>query len=87
VLSAVLFVPVAVAVFVLSLAEPNAGNCLENGQCTPGLPGYLIPWALWTAAGALLVALAAPWRQARVSALTVQLTAEGTALLVILLAP
>ncbi|MDR3081450.1 MAG: hypothetical protein LBV60_11090 [Streptomyces sp.] len=86
-LSALLFVPAAVVVYILSLFQSNAAQCLEYGECHPGIPGAVAPWSLWIAAAALLVALAAPWLQVRRTALALQLAAECTALLVILAYP
>ncbi|MEV0259846.1 hypothetical protein AB0I49_00655 [Streptomyces sp. NPDC050617] len=83
---AVLFIP-ALAISVLAaLSSERASRCMTYGeQCSPGLlPGWMFEWGLGLGAVALVVALAAPWKRVRQVALTTQIIAEATALLVIL---
>jgi len=83
--AALLFVPAAVVAGALTLASERAGRCLTYGeQCTPGLPGWLFAWSAGVGAVVFLVAVAAPAVRVRRAALTAQVLAEGTALLVIL---
>lgn len=83
--AALLFVPAAVVAGVLTLTSERAGRCLTYGeQCAPGLPGGLFAWSAGAGAVALLVAVAAPAVRVRQAALTAQVLAEVTALLVIL---
>ncbi|MFC9295111.1 hypothetical protein ACFTWH_18665 [Streptomyces sp. NPDC057011] len=85
VLSAVLFVPAALAAGVLVLASEEASRCVTYGeQCAAGLPGWLFGWGAGIGAVAFVVALAAPAKGVRQVSLAVQVFAECTALLVIL---
>ncbi|MEU1155943.1 hypothetical protein ABZ369_23410 [Streptomyces sp. NPDC005918] len=84
-LAALLFVPAAVVTGILMLASEQASRCVTYGeQCAPGLPSRVFEWSAGVGTVALLVALAAPAVRMRQAALTVQVLAEGTALLVIL---
>nr|WP_024127112.1 hypothetical protein [Streptomyces sp. F8]AHE39833.1 Hypothetical protein pFRL5_170 [Streptomyces sp. F8] len=84
-LAALLFVPAAVVTGILTLASEQASRCVTYGeQCTPGLPSWVFEGSAGVGTVALLVALAAPAVRMRQAALTVQVLAEGTALLVIL---
>jgi hypothetical protein len=85
VLAALLFVPAAVVIGILTLASEQASRCVTYGeQCTSGLPSWVFEWSAGAGAVALLVALAAPTVRVRQAALAVQVLAEGTALLVVL---
>ncbi|MFI1279250.1 MULTISPECIES: hypothetical protein [unclassified Streptomyces] len=85
VLSAVLFVPAALAAGVLTLSSERAARCVTYGeQCAQGLPGWLFGWSAGIAVVAFVVALAAPALRVRQAALAAQLLAECTALMVIL---
>ncbi|MEU7600967.1 hypothetical protein [Streptomyces sp. NPDC041003] len=84
-LSAALFPGACLAAGVLLLSSVQVSGCITHGvQCTRGLPGWLFLWSTGIGAVAFIVALAAPARQVRQAALTTQLLAECTALLVIL---
>ncbi len=84
-LAALLFVPAAVVTGILTLASGHASRCVTYGeQCTPGLPNWVFEWSAGVGAVALLAALVAPAVRMRQAALTVQVLAEGTALLVVL---
>ncbi|MFG2668561.1 hypothetical protein ACGFY6_30535 [Streptomyces sp. NPDC048387] len=84
-LAALLFVPAAVVIGILTLASERASRCVTYGeQCAPGLPSWVFEWSIGVGAVALLVALAAPPVRVRQVALAVQVLAEGSALLVIL---
>ncbi len=85
VLSAVLFVPAALAAGILTLSSERASRCVTYGeQCAQGLPGWLFVWSAGIGTVAFVVALAASALRVRQAALAVQLLAECTALLVIL---
>ncbi|MEU8434462.1 hypothetical protein AB0F18_16370 [Streptomyces sp. NPDC029216] len=85
VLAAVFFLPAAVIAMVLALASEQTSRCVTYGeQCAAGLPFALLGWSTAFGALALVVALAAPAVRLRQTALTVQVFAECTALLVIL---
>lgn len=84
-LSAVLFVPAALAAGALVLSSEQVSRCVTYGeQCTAGLPVWLFGWSAGLGVVALVVALAAPARRVRLAALGVQLLAECAALLVVL---
>ncbi|MFD4866824.1 hypothetical protein [Streptomyces sp. NPDC058412] len=84
-LSAALFPGAVVAAVVLLLSSVRVSGCVTYGvQCTRGLPGWLFLWSVGVGFVALVVALAAPALRVRRAALSVQLLAECTALLVIL---
>lgn len=84
-LAAALFPAACLAAGVLLLSSVQVSGCITHGvQCTKGLPGWLFVWSAGIGAVAFIVALAAPARQVRQAALTTQLLAECTALLVIL---
>ncbi|MFE9999836.1 hypothetical protein [Streptomyces avermitilis] len=83
--AAILFVPTAVVVGVLTLTSDRASLCVTYGeQCGSALPGRLFEWSAGAGAVAFLVAVAAPAVRVRQAALAAQILAEGTALLVIL---
>lgn len=86
-LCAVLFVPAAAAVGVLTLTSERASRCMTYGgdECsTSGLPAGLFDWGVGLAVAACLTALLAPAVRVRRAALAVQLAAECAALLAIL---
>ncbi|MCX5115343.1 hypothetical protein OOK13_44345 [Streptomyces sp. NBC_00378] len=84
-LSAVLFVPAALTVGVLTLSSERAGRCLTYGErCGPSLPGGLFVWGVGVGGVACAVALVAPAVRVRRMALIAQLLAECLALIVIL---
>ncbi|MER6316159.1 hypothetical protein ABT237_20585 [Streptomyces sp. NPDC001581] len=83
-LSAAVFPGAVVAALVLLLSSVRVSGCVTYGvQCTRGLPGWLFLWSVGVGFVALVVAVAAPALQVRQTALSVQLLAECTALLVI----
>lgn len=85
VLSALLFVPAALVLGLLTLTSERAGRCLTYGEgCGSSLPGWLFTWSLGLGAVACVVALAASAVRVRRIALVAQLLAEGAALMVIL---
>lgn len=85
VLSAVLFLPAALAAGVLTLASERASRCLMYGEgCGSSLPGWLFEWSVALGGVACAVALVAPVVRGRRLALAAQLLAECTALAVIL---
>ncbi|MEU0146375.1 hypothetical protein ABZ119_10500 [Streptomyces sp. NPDC006288] len=58
VLSALLFVPAALVLGLLTLTSERAGRCLTYGEgCGSSLPGWLFTWSLGLGAVACVVAL------------------------------
>ncbi|MFE6162899.1 hypothetical protein ACFQ7F_28740 [Streptomyces sp. NPDC056486] len=85
VLSAVLFLPAALAVGALAFSSDQAGRCLTYGeQCGSSLPEWLFVLCLGMGGATFLVALVASSVRVRRMALGVQLSAESMALMVIL---
>lgn len=85
ILCAALFAPAALASGMLTLASERASHCLTYGeQCTPGLPDWLFNFSLGLGVVACFIALIASAARMRHMALTIQIFAECTALLVIL---
>ncbi|MBM7439034.1 hypothetical protein [Streptomyces sp. HB132] len=85
ILSAVLFLPAALVVGVLTLSSETAGRCLTYGEaCGSPLPGWLFTCGISLGAVACVVVLVALEARVRRIALAVQLLAEVTALTVIL---
>ncbi|WP_327418682.1 hypothetical protein [Streptomyces sp. NBC_01233] len=84
-LAAALFPAACLAAGIVLLSSVQVSGCITHGvQCTGGLPGWLFVWSTGIGAVAFAVALAAPALQVRQAALTTQLLAECTGLLVIL---
>ncbi|HET6857741.1 MAG TPA: hypothetical protein VFH94_11705 [Streptomyces sp.] len=85
VLSAVLFIPAALAVGLLTLASEQAGRCVTYGeQCGASLPGWMFAWGVSLGLVACVVAVATSAGRVGRVAFTVQLLAECVALTVIL---
>ncbi|MFI6055853.1 hypothetical protein ACIBCO_37980 [Streptomyces violascens] len=83
--SALLFLPAALVAFILTLTTERAGRCLTYGEgCAKGFPEWLFNWSLGLGVVAFIAAVAAPRLRVRQAALTVQVLAEATALMVIL---
>ncbi|MCX4852000.1 hypothetical protein [Streptomyces sp. NBC_00893] len=83
-LSAIVFVPAALAVGVLTLSSERAGRCLTYGeQCGSSLPVALFVWGVGVGGVACVVAMVAPAVRVRRIALIAQLLAECLALIVI----
>ncbi len=83
-LAAALFPAACLAAGILLLSSVQVSGCITYGQqCTRGLPGWLFVWSAGIGAVSFVVALAAPALPVRQAALTTQLLAECTALLVI----
>ncbi|MEU9099899.1 hypothetical protein [Streptomyces sp. NPDC048361] len=82
--AALLFVPTAMALGILLLMSERVSRCVTQGECQPGLPGWMFEWSAGVGAAALLVALVAPASRVRRAALVTQVLAEAGALLVIL---
>ncbi|MFE2750129.1 hypothetical protein ACFXKX_38495 [Streptomyces scopuliridis] len=86
VLCAVLFLPTAPALWVLTFLSERASRCLTYGgeRCGSLLPGWLFTWGVGLAVLACVIASAAPTMRVRRAAFVVQLLSECAALLVIL---
>lgn len=82
---AVLFVPLALGIFMLAMSSDSASDCVLNGEeCHPAPPWALFVWSAALAGAAWLTTLAASTARVRQWTLAVQVLAEFAALVVIL---
>jgi hypothetical protein len=82
---AVLFVPLALGLFMLTMSSDSASDCALNGEeCHPAPPWALFGWSAALAGAAWLTALMASTVRGRQWALSVQVLAEFAAVMVIL---
>ncbi|WP_031515238.1 hypothetical protein [Streptomyces sp. NRRL F-5123] len=82
---AVLFVPLSLGIFLLTMSSDSASDCALNGeQCHPAPPWSLFVWGAALAGAAWLTTLMASTVRGRQWALAVQVLAEFAAVTVIL---